>query len=185
MCVFFGEEKKNQMCDSRHREWRARAIHFTTLHTRVAQNLASNFLGRLARASLHIGVSRGAHEYIYCRPTNMFFHTRRFREPERRYRTESLGDTLRLSCRSSSLGRPRRGDSFARDRLEGQGHFNPPTILRGCLLKQKKEEGKDDDDGASERVGQRRRKVRHRRGLISSSINRRCDRRDERDALEI
>lgn len=59
----------------------------------------------------------------------MFFYTRRFREPERRYRTESLGDTLWLSCplffpSSSSKRR------FFREKLslEGQGHFNPPTF---------------------------------------------------------
>lgn len=70
----------------------------------------------------------------------MFFHTRRFREPERRYRTESLGDTLRPSCRSSSLGRPRSGDSFTRGRLwRGKDTL---ILLPSRLpsLKEKKEE---------------------------------------------
>lgn len=73
-----------------------------------------------------------AYQYILLpADKHVLSHTRRFREPERRYRTESLGDTLRPSCRFSSLDlllRPRGGDSFARGQLEGQGHFNPPTF---------------------------------------------------------
>lgn len=116
--------------------------------TRAARSRASDTDGRDSTtvhssrrgAKPRIQFSRNAHTresiskhrerrplIFYCRPANMFFHTRRFREPERRYRTESHGDTLRPSCRSSSLGCPRRGDSFARGYLEGQGHFNPPT----------------------------------------------------------
>jgi len=83
------------------------------VRAREAQNLASNFLGRLTRASPYRSTERRP-PIFYCRPTNMFFHTRRFREPERRYRTESPGDTLRPSYRSSFLGRPRGEDSFAR-----------------------------------------------------------------------
>lgn len=84
----------------------------------------------------------------------MFFHTRRFREPERRYRTESLGDTLRPSCRSSSLGRPRSGDSFTRDRpWRGKDTL---ILLPSRLPSQGEKEGEgeddDDDDGASEKM---------------------------------
>lgn len=91
----------------------------------------------------------------------MFFHTRRFREPERRYRTESLGDTLRPSCRSSSLGRPRSGDSFTRGRpWRGKDTL---ILLPSRLPSQgekggEKERGEgedDDDDGdASEKMGE-------------------------------
>lgn len=86
----------------------------------------------------------------------MFFHTRRFREPERRYRTESLGDTLRPSCRSSSLGRPRSGDSFTGGRL---WRGKDTLILLPSRLPSQGEKGgegeedDDDDGGASEKMG--------------------------------
>lgn len=91
----------------------------------------------------------------------MFFHTRRFREPERRYRTESLGDTLRPSCRSSCLGRPRSGDSFTRGRL---WRGKDTLILLPSRLPSQGEKGEDegedegegendDDDGALEKMG--------------------------------
>lgn len=131
----------------------------TTLRARETQNLASNFLGRFARANP--SKRRGA-------PTNILLpadkHVLSHTSVSR------TGTTLshRIARRHAPtflplfFSRPSSKWRFFHERptVEGQGHFNPPTFEVTFSRRKRRGEGENDDDddgGASEKMGRGRR----------------------------
>lgn len=108
---------------------------------RMAQNLASNFLGRLTLARVHIEAPRrGAHQYFIagrqtCSFTHAGFENRNdVIAPNRSATRSDLLAALLLSAVLEEEILSRGAD------LEGQGHFNPPTFEVTFSNRKKREE---------------------------------------------